>query len=78
MKCYKRGCIWLGLIALLTCQVANAATYNISQGQLPICNNWNNSWSISGTTYTCSASVNFSGRGSMNPPARSAMTFRTA
>ena len=59
MKCYKRGCIWLGLIVLLTCQVANAATYNISQGQLPICNNWNNSWSISGTTYTCSASVNF-------------------
>ncbi|MBK3866619.1 hypothetical protein GFL09_02755 [Pseudomonas stutzeri] len=58
MNCYQRVGIWLGLIVLLICQVANAATYNISQGQLPTCNNWNNSWSVNGTTYTCSSSVN--------------------
>lgn len=58
MNCYQRVEIWLGLIFLLICQVANAATYNISQGQLPTCNNWNNSWSVNGTTYTCSSSVN--------------------
>jgi len=59
MKCYAKSLVWIGLIALLKCQVANAAVHNITQGQLPICNNWNNSWSISGSTYTCSASVSF-------------------
>ncbi|MBA1265593.1 DUF6701 domain-containing protein [Stutzerimonas stutzeri] len=59
MKYYAKSLVWIGLVALLKCQVANAAVHNISQGQLPICNNWNNSWSISGSTYTCSASVSF-------------------
>ncbi len=59
MKYYAKSLVWIGLVALLKCQVANAAVHNISQGQLPICNNWSNSWSISGSTYTCSASVSF-------------------
>ncbi|WP_313554010.1 DUF6701 domain-containing protein [Stutzerimonas nitrititolerans] len=59
MKYYAKSLVWIGLVVLLKCQVANAAVHNISQGQLPICNNWNNSWSMSGSTYTCSASVSF-------------------
>lgn len=59
MKYYAKSLVWIGLVTLLKFQVANAAVHNISQGQLPICNNWNNSWSISGSTYTCNASVSF-------------------
>ncbi|WP_312703820.1 DUF6701 domain-containing protein [Stutzerimonas nitrititolerans] len=56
---YAKSLVWIGLVTFVKCQVANAAVHNITQGQLPICNNWNNSWSISGSTYTCSASVSF-------------------
>lgn len=59
MKYYAKSLVWIGLVTLLKCQVASAAVHNITQGQLPNCNNWNNSWSISGSTYTCSASVSF-------------------
>lgn len=46
-----KRCIWVGFLLCLCCVLtAKAATYNLSSGSYPPCNT---SWSVSGTTYTC-------------------------
>lgn len=46
------GLFFAGICVLTCCfaSAVNAATYNLSSGQYPPCNT---SWSVSGTTYTC-------------------------
>lgn len=49
--------IVLSVLVSLSSLAAQAATYNLSNGSYPPCSNYNNIWSISGSTYTCSATV---------------------
>ena len=53
VKMNKSTCALLAIISLLLVTVsitANAATYNLTSGSYPPCNT---SWSVAGTTYTC-------------------------
>lgn len=49
------GCL-LALLALLPLP-AFGAIYTFSGGNLPPCSTWNGAWSVSGTTYTCTAAA---------------------
>ncbi|HEY8940158.1 MAG TPA: DUF6701 domain-containing protein [Cellvibrio sp.] len=44
------------LLAFLITNITQAATYNLSSGSYPVCNS-GGSWSVSGSTYTCSTKV---------------------
>lgn len=52
----EAGFLLLLLLVVLMANIAQAATYNLSSGSYPVCNN-GGSWSVSGSTYTCSTKV---------------------
>lgn len=58
----------LALLAFLPLSVFGA-TYTFSGNSLPPCSTWNGAWSVSGSTYTCTASASLAAGDIIAPPA---------